>query len=425
MCREGAAYLTMKIWLLHGFTLWLCFGLIGVCHADLPPKVVAHCKQATASVFVGEKASGTAFYIGHRLFITNAHVVELADQSHKITLVLGAGERTQETLSTTLLRANQKLDFALLRAGEGKLPSALELGDASSIIETLTVAAFGYPFGSELTGGKSDYPAVSVNLGHITSLPSKAGEIQLIRMDTPVNPGVSGGPLVNVAGQVLGVIAADPDAKDVNVAIPVDQLRRFLYGPLPKSPMAQKGRLPAGRAALQVLVTPQPTDEEEPASPELDLRMNIQGVVYKPTGTREKMKALFSQPDGGVSTFSYSGYILVEVSGFGVSYGKDAPNDAFYLFNNAAFSTPKNGHDGGFYQLTFGTDTLTSRSLGSNATHFLVGPVPPYNPAHKYSFILNTRLTQPGRLHFGVSDGGYDGNEGVYIIKLTQLVPVR
>src|SRR5262249_36049959 len=85
---------------------------------------------------------------------------------------------------------------------------------------------------------------------------------------------------------------------------------------------------------------------------------------------------------------------------------------------------PRNGHDGGYYQLAFGTSPLAAFSLGSNARNFLVGPLPAYDPAHNYTVILDTRLWSLGQLHFGVSDGGYSDNTGAYGITLTQLVPI-
>src|SRR5439155_26170776 len=79
----------------------------------------------------------------------------------------------------------------------------------------------------------------------------------------------------------------------------------------------------------------------------------INGQPYVPANPRETMTAVFAQPDGGISTNSYQGFILVNASGTGQSYST-AYNDAFYLFT-ASFTSPQNVHDGGFYQLAFAT----------------------------------------------------------------------
>src|SRR5207247_8735787 len=146
----------------------------------------------------------------------------------------------------------------------------------------------------------------------------------------------------------------------------------------------------------------------------------INGADYVPAGPSETLTATFARPDGGVTAAAYRGDVLLHVTGVGQSYGATY-NDAFYLFTSP-FNPPRNGHDGGYYQLTFGTSPLQPFSLGSNAENFLVGPLPPYNPAHDYTFVLNTRLTSPAHLHFGVSDGGYNDNSGAYTITVTPLV---
>jgi len=148
--------------------------------------------------------------------------------------------------------------------------------------------------------------------------------------------------------------------------------------------------------------------------------VTVNGVTYAAAGPSETIAAAFTQPDGGVTAAAYKGFVLVHVTGVGQSYGATY-NDAFYMYT-APFGAPQNGHDGGYYQLTYGTRPLQAFSLGSNAKNYLVGPLPPYNPAHDYTFVLATGLVYPGRLHFGVSDGGYNDNTGAYTITVTPLV---
>jgi hypothetical protein len=126
----------------------------------------------------------------------------------------------------------------------------------------------------------------------------------------------------------------------------------------------------------------------------------LNGVAYGTSYPQETLAATFTQPDGGVTLNFYRGYVLLRVTGVGQAYGS-AYNDAFYLFTGP-FNPPRNGHDGGYYQLAFGTSPLAAFSLASNARNFLVGPLPAYNPAHDYTVILDTRLWSPSQLHFGV-----------------------
>jgi streptogramin lyase len=156
--------------------------------------------------------------------------------------------------------------------------------------------------------------------------------------------------------------------------------------------------------------------------PALPATFAINGATYVASGAQETLTATFTQPDGGVTRSAYKGYVLLRVTGVGQAYGP-VYNDAFYLYTGP-FNPPRNGHDGGYYQLAFGTSPLTAFSLGSNARNFLVGALPPYSPAHEYPFIVDTRLVNPGQLHSGVSDGGYNDNTGAHTITVTQLVPV-
>ena len=147
----------------------------------------------------------------------------------------------------------------------------------------------------------------------------------------------------------------------------------------------------------------------------------INGVTYIPSTTQETLMATFTVPDGGVTVSSYQGYVLLNVTGVGQSYAT-VYNDAFYLYT-APFTIPTNGHDGGFYQLTFDTKTLTAGDVSRDAVNFLVNALPPYSPTHAYTFLLNTGVTTPSQLHFGVSDIGYSDDTGAYTITVTQLVP--
>jgi hypothetical protein len=147
----------------------------------------------------------------------------------------------------------------------------------------------------------------------------------------------------------------------------------------------------------------------------------IDGVTYVTGDEQETLTATFTRPDGGVTVASYKGYVLLHVAGVGQS-DANIYNDAFYLYTGPYGRSPRNGQDGGYYQLAFGTSPLKAFGLANNAENFLVGPLPAYNPDHEYTFILDTTLSSPGHLHFGVSDGGFSDNKGAYTITVTQLV---
>jgi len=149
--------------------------------------------------------------------------------------------------------------------------------------------------------------------------------------------------------------------------------------------------------------------------------MQLNGVTYVADGAPEILTATFKQADGGVTQASYSGLVVLNVTGVGQAES-DIFNDAFYRYTG-----PEEGHprvDLYFAQLMFSTAPLQPTPADA-ARRRLVGPVPPYSPAHNYTFVLDTGLGSPGKLHFGVGDHGFNDNTGAYTIQIMQLRAIR
>lgn len=166
------------------------------------------------------------------LFLTNEHVVRAEITSgNLVTLVLNPGEKDQKTLQAKVVRHDKDLDLALLRVEGAKDLPALPLGKDSGLSELMEVVAFGYPFGTALAPDKKDYPAISINVGSITSLRRKDGELHRIQLDAALNPGNSGGPVLDKQGKVVGMVIGGVQGSGVNFAIPVSHLARFVARP--------------------------------------------------------------------------------------------------------------------------------------------------------------------------------------------------
>lgn len=132
--------------------------------------------------------------------------------------------------------------------------------------------------------------------------------------------------------------------------------------------------------------------------------------VATPTVAAETLIVPFTTPDAATTVGKYSGIVYLRVSGIGQS-NQTTYNDAFYLYNDTiAFNMSQ------FYQLAFSTSPLLANNPATEAKYALVGPMPAYNPAHVYTFAIDTGLVSPGFLHFGVSDNGYGDNSGQYVI---------
>ncbi len=126
---------------------------------------------------------------GH--IVTNAHVIDGAQQ---IGVVLNDGTQT----TATVVGADTNNDVAVLKL-DGRVPGFLSFGDSSTLQIGESVVAIGNPLGN--------YPG-SVTVGVVSGLDRSvdgSGLGGLIQTDAAINHGDSGGPLLNMSGQVIGI----------------------------------------------------------------------------------------------------------------------------------------------------------------------------------------------------------------------------
>jgi hypothetical protein len=185
-------------------------------------------KAATALVEVkGRAGYGSAFCIlPSGLFLTNEHVAQ-----GDLTIVLNPGLKTEKSYPARVVRTDKDLDLALLRIEGAKDLPTLSLGSDANLEELMEVIALGFPFGANEAPGRREYPAVSVNAGSITSLRRKEGRLHRIQLDAALNPGNSGGPVLDRSGKVVGVVVAGAQGSGVNFAIPATAVAGFLARP--------------------------------------------------------------------------------------------------------------------------------------------------------------------------------------------------
>ena len=133
-------------------------------------------------------------------------------------------------LNARVIKLDEENDLALLKVDASPHLVAIPLGTDDNLVETMSLAAFGYPFG-RLLASDNRYPAVSVNAGTVTALRRKTGKLSAIQLDASVNPGNSGGPVVDKEGKLIGIVNSGIRGARVNFAIPVRLVREFLSGP--------------------------------------------------------------------------------------------------------------------------------------------------------------------------------------------------
>lgn len=196
--------------------------------ADLSTELINQGKGATALVVV-KQGMGSGFCINsHGLFLTNKHVVSDIGIGGDVTLIINPSQKDQAKLQAKVLAIDDELDLALLAAPVDKQYVALSLAADDVLTETQRIYAFGYPFGSALSFDEKGYPSISINSGEVTSLRKRDGQLEAIQVDASLNPGNSGGPVIDTNGQVVGVVVAGIVGTGVNFVIPISHVNRFL-----------------------------------------------------------------------------------------------------------------------------------------------------------------------------------------------------
>ncbi|MGZ3157706.1 MAG: Do family serine endopeptidase, partial [Burkholderiaceae bacterium] len=177
---------------------------------------------------------GSGFIISSDGYVmTNAHVVDGADEVY-VTLT------DKREFKARIIGADQRTDVALVKIDSNNLPR-LTLGDSNKIKVGEWVIAIGSPFGLEN----------SVTAGIISAKARDTGDyLPLIQTDVAVNPGNSGGPLINMRGEVVGInsqiYSRSGGYMGISFAVPIDEAIRV------SEQLKASGKVTRGRIGVQI-----------------------------------------------------------------------------------------------------------------------------------------------------------------------------
>ena len=210
----------------------------------------------------GSDRSGTGFLVTETgLIATNAHVAR--DQESLLAKLSGGVQ-----LEAGVAYIDDDVDIALLKVKGANFPH-LELADASTVSQGQEVFAVGNPGAAML---------FSVTKGIVSGVDKfpNAGPGTWIQTDAQLNPGNSGGPLVNMQGQVIGITTSRPVGKDVNgigFALSSSELIRILRNFYPEQNMPTE-KLAAQSTSAEKKEpqksTETPLAKEQPSKPKSD-----------------------------------------------------------------------------------------------------------------------------------------------------------
>jgi len=157
--------------------------------------------------------------------VTNAHVIAGATR-------IQVAMRDGTTYPARLIGSDEANDLAVIKIDAKNLPVA-PLGSSTDLLIGEWAIAIGNPYGFILANSEPSVTAGVVSgTGRNLATPSEGAGVyvDMIQTDASINPGNSGGPLVNAAGQVIGVNSSifSPSGGSVGIgfAIPINRARR-------------------------------------------------------------------------------------------------------------------------------------------------------------------------------------------------------
>ena len=166
--------------------------------------------------------------------LTNAHVVEGADEVY-VNLT------DKREFKAKVVGTDKRTDVAVLKIEASKLPAPVRVGDVNRLKVGEWVMAIGTPFGLENT----------VTAGIVSAKARDTGEeIRFIQTDVAVNPGNSGGPLINMRGEVVGInsqiLSRSGGFMGISLSIPIDDAMKVA------DQLRTSGKVTRGRIGVSI-----------------------------------------------------------------------------------------------------------------------------------------------------------------------------
>ena len=248
-------------------------------HADesLAPETARRLKDATVyvKVAIGPLAlSGSGFVIqaagDSALIVTNQHVITkpkiltplgfipglrgrdrfalmriqqaLATSEPAVSVVFNSGEPNEQVAKAEVLCQVEDPDMAVLKvSGLRSAPKAIEFRQTTQPSETMSVFILGFPFGDSLSGDKTN-PNITIGKGSVSSIhKDKSGKVARVQIDGALNPGNSGGPVVDGRGNLVGIAVQTIQGTHIGLTIPAGEVVTMLEGGLGKPTLTVTG----------------------------------------------------------------------------------------------------------------------------------------------------------------------------------------
>lgn len=205
-------------------------GSIADIAAKVSPGVVSIVTETRTTGWFGQSSTQTSAGTGMIVtkdgyILTNKHVV---DGANSIKVVLDSGETYDKV---TLIGTDPANDVAYLKINDVDHLPTVTLGDSKTISAGQQVIAIGNALGqyqNTITAGIISGTGRSLT-AYSSDFSSSENLTDMIQTDAAINSGNSGGPLVNAAGEVIGInTATSSDADGIGFAIPISSVKGML-----------------------------------------------------------------------------------------------------------------------------------------------------------------------------------------------------
>jgi serine protease Do len=193
-------------------------------------KIYAECAPSCCTIKVSSSShsaigSGFVYDDENGYIVTNHHVIENAT---KISVKFYNGEE----YSAKLINSDSVTDLAVLQIKAEGL-KALEMGDSSVKKIGENVVAIGSPYSESLAGSMTC--GIISGVARTIDIHNDSGKViktmTLIQTDCSINPGNSGGPLIDMAGNVIGITSlklVDEQLEGIGFAIPITEASQII-----------------------------------------------------------------------------------------------------------------------------------------------------------------------------------------------------
>ena len=204
-----------------------------------------------------QKGSGTGFLISaDGLILTNKHVISIAkEKTAEYKILLSSGKQYY----AQLIGKDPINDLAVLKIFDKNLPF-VELGSSDNLQIGTTVIAIGNTLGRYQNSATK---GIVSGLGRSIEASDQSGNAEaldnVIQTDAEINMGNSGGPLIDLAGKVVGInVAIDQSGSSIGFAIPVDDAKPVIRT------VREIGRIVRPRLGVRyIMLTPEIAEEKK------------------------------------------------------------------------------------------------------------------------------------------------------------------